>query len=377
MTEGISKIPCCIMRGGTSKAVFVKDSDVEEFLTSDNTRDKLILKLFGSPDPRQIDGLGGADILTSKFALIGVSSSEEADIDYTFAQVGIEKAEVSYSINCGNISPAVGVFAIEEGLVQPVEPITKVRIHNTNTGKILIANVPVKNGIPQVYGDFQIDGVPGTGAKIDMDYALTFGSKTGKLLPTDSVIDELYIPELGRNINVSIVDMANLCVMFDLSEIGLDGTEGLDDFNKDIMLKFRYIKKATQLKLGIKLNELVPFPIGVQKSKDYKTLTGSKVNRNEIDLLARLVGSSSLKLHKTFPGTGATCLAVASAIPGTVPYEMSNGKVRSQEKIRIGHPSGVMNVEVKIKDSENLIVEHVMFPRTARRIMDGNAYIKW
>src|SRR5699024_1114599 len=137
------------------------------------------LRLFGSPDPRQIDGLGGADILTSKFALIDSSTIAEADIDYTFVQVGISEPHLNYSINCGNISSAVGVFAIEERYVQPQEPITYVRIYNTNTKKILTAKVPVKDGVPKVYGDFSINGVPGTGAKIDMDYSKTIGSTTG------------------------------------------------------------------------------------------------------------------------------------------------------------------------------------------------------
>jgi len=197
---------CTIMRGGTSKAVFLKKNE----LPSDPVlRDKIILGIFGSPDVRQIDGLGGSDITTSKVAIIGPPTRDDADIDYNFGQVQIKLSEVVWNANCGNISSAVGPYAIDEGMVKVSEPYTTVRINNVNTKKILIAKVEVKNGKAVVDGDFTIDGVPGTGSKIELDFKNTFGAATGKLLPTGNSIDVLNVNGLGK-IPVSIVDIANI-----------------------------------------------------------------------------------------------------------------------------------------------------------------------
>jgi 2-methylaconitate cis-trans-isomerase PrpF len=378
MANRMQAVPCVIMRGGTSKAVFVKETDIADIVKEKETFNSFILKLFGSPDPRQIDGLGGADLLTSKFTLVGKPTVDEADIDYTFAQVGIAESSLNFSINCGNISAAVGAFAIEEGYVQAEEPITTVRIHNTNTNKILISHVPVKNGVPEVYGSFFIHGVPGTGAKIEMDYVGTVGSRTGKLLPTGNEMDLLYVPELEKEIKVSIVDIANLCAFFDIHEVGCSGVETPEQFSEEVMQKYRYIRKAVQVKLGLDPHSFVPFTIGVQKSKGYAAMNGTRIHQNDIDILGRMVGSTSLKPHQAFPGTGSVCLSVASAIEGTVPYEMSEGRSAKNNKLRIGHPSGVMDVGVKVKTHEGQVqVQEALFPRTARRVMEGKAYIKW
>src|ERR1700691_2280170 len=175
------QVRCVIMRGGTSKAVFLREADLPP---EGNERLQVILAIFGSPDPRQIDGLGGADPLTSKVCIIGPDAEHGTDVTYTFGQVGIEEPFVSLTTNCGNLSAAVGVYAIEEGLVAPHEPYTAVRIYNTNTRQILVVHVPVRNGAPVVLGDYAIPGVPGTGAEIRMDYSRTTGSTTGKFLPT-------------------------------------------------------------------------------------------------------------------------------------------------------------------------------------------------
>lgn len=373
----IQDVPCVIMRGGTSKGVFVKEADIAGIMQNDK-RDEFILKLFGSPDPRQIDGLGGADMLTSKFCLIGSPTVEGADVNYTFAQVGIEEAKLNYTINCGNLSAAVAFFAIEEGFIEPVEPITKVNIYNTNTKRILIGHVPVFNGKPLIYGDFTIDGVPGTGAKIDMDYALTTGARTGGgLLPTGNAVDELYVPELDRKIKMSIVDIANLCVFFDINEIGLNGTEKPDQFNLELLQKYRAIRKSVALLLDLGEHSFVPFTIGIQSPKTYENIKGDVVNENDFDISARHVGSTTLKVHKAFPGTGGTCLAVACGIEGSLPYDMSSGRALLNHEIKIGHPSGINTVAVKMKDQAEAAVESVIFPRTARRIMQGTTYIKW
>lgn len=375
----IQSIPCVIMRGGTSKGVFVKETDVSEIIEKEQM-DQFILKLFGSPDPRQIDGLGGADMLTSKFCLIGPPTVEDADVNYTFTQVGIEEPKLNQAINCGNLSAAVAVFAIEEGFIKPQAPITKVKIYNTNTKKMLIGHVPVSNGKPRVDGHFSIDGVPGTGAKIDMDYSLTVGAGVGKgLLPTGKVMDKIYVSELSREINITIVDIANLCVFFDINDVGLGGTEKPDQFPIDVLQKFRAIRKAAALKLGLGEDSYIPFSVGVQRPKTYQTLKGNEVKATDFDILARHVGSTTLKVHKAFPGTGGTCLAVACGIPGSIPHRVSRGRSLIRQEIRIGHPSGINTIQVKMKNKNGNIpaVESVFFPRTARRIMEGTAFIKW
>jgi len=199
-------IRCVIMRGGTSKGLFLRAND----LPSDpQKRDRVILALFGSPDPRQIDGLGGADILTSKVIIVGPPTRPDADLDYTFGQVSITEPFIDYDINCGNLSAAVGVYAIEEGWVRATEPVTRVRMHNTNTRKVLIAEVPVVDGVPQVEGELAIDGVPGTGAEIVLDYAQSVGASTGRLLPTGQPSEKIHVPALDRAVPVSVVDVAN------------------------------------------------------------------------------------------------------------------------------------------------------------------------
>ena len=196
------------MRAGTSRGLFVMRNE----LPADPVlRDRAILRMYGSPDIRQIDGIGGADSLTSKLAIIGPSTREGADVDYTFAQISIPAARVDFTGNCGNISSGVGPFAIDQGLVEAVEPVTTVRIHQTNTNCLIIARVPVVNGMAAVEGDYKIDGVPGTGARIELDFSDTAGSLTNRLLPTGNPIDKLEVPGVGA-IDVSIVDAGNPCV---------------------------------------------------------------------------------------------------------------------------------------------------------------------
>ena len=226
MSEQVA-IRCVIMRGGTSRALFLRANDLP---ADPRARDAVVLALFGSPDPRQIDGLGGADILTSKVAVIGPASRGDADVDYTFGQVSIREPVVDYDINCGNISAAVGVYAIEEGYVRATDPITAVRVHNTNTGKVFVAYVPVREGRPAIEGECVVDGVPATGAEIVLDYTGTVGAATGRLLPTGRPRDVLDVPLLGRSMQVSIVDVANLCVVVAATDVGMTGTEEPAEF---------------------------------------------------------------------------------------------------------------------------------------------------
>ncbi|MGI6423656.1 MAG: PrpF domain-containing protein [Tepidanaerobacteraceae bacterium] len=249
MHPQMNKFRVAIYRGGTSKGIFINRNQLPK---DPLKRDRIINAIFGSPDLRQIDGLGGADVLTSKLAIIGPSTRPDADIDYTFAQVSFETEFVDYSGNCGNISSAVGPYAIDEGFVDPVEPITKVKIHLTNTGNIIVAEVPVVDGKASVEGDCKIDGVPGTGSKIMLDFSDLAGAFTGNLLPTGNAKDVLDLPGYGK-FTVSIVDAANPLVFIRAEELGLTGTETADEIETDkaLMEKIERIRGAVAEKIGM------------------------------------------------------------------------------------------------------------------------------
>lgn len=378
----MKRIRCTILRGGTSKGVFLLEKDLPQDLEG---RNRILRAVMGSPDPRQIDGLGGADILTSKVAIIGPPTRPDADINYTFAQVDIHSEVVSYQGNCGNISAAVGPFAIDEGFVKAEEPITRVRIHNTNTEKIILAEVPVRGGKAEVEGDYQIDGVPGTGAKILLDYSDSVGSVTGKLLPTGQAKDQLIVEGIGK-VEVSIVDVANPMVFVRPESLGLQGTESPKslDQNRDLLERMEAIRGTVAVLLGfvshwrdaMNKSPYLPFFAIVGPPKEYRHfLKDLVISEGEIDLTSRLVGMG--QTHKAYPGTGAICIASGSRIPGTVIYETIPVSSRESGCLRIGLPSGVMEVEVKAEVIDGKIhIKKVAMGRTARRIMDGNVYVR-
>lgn len=362
------EINCSIIRGGTSKAIFFLEEDLPP---EGSERDAVIKLIMGTPDKRQINGLGGADILTSKIAIIGKPTHPDADIDYTFAQVGIEEDTVDYSGNCGNISAAVGPFAIEEGFITQTESVTKIKIHNTNINKIIMSEIPVKEGRPLTNGDFSIDGVPGTGAKIVLDFAKTAGSLTNKLFPTGNKIDTILIPGFGK-ISVSIVDLANPMVFIEEQELNLIGTETPAELeaNQKIIKLCEQIRGIVAVKLGLASNietayeesPFIPFFCIVSKS--------TIEQQNNVDIQSRLIGFN--RVHKAFPGTAGACLAVASCIPGTLAYNNSVTDINSSQLLRISHPSGTMNVDVQVDNAHQPL--RAAFGRTWRRIMDGVAY---
>ena len=249
MHPEMESLRCTIMRAGTSKGIFIMKNE----LPSDpKNRDAVIRAIFGSPDIRQIDGLGGADVLTSKLAIISPSSRDDADLDYTFAQVSFDSDIIDYRSNCGNISAGVGPFAVDQGLVNVVAPITTVRIHQTNTGKIIVAKVPIKDGKAAVEGDFHIDGVPGTGAKISLDFSDMIGSITGKLLPTGNVKDVINIENVGKY-TVSIVDVAIPVVFIKAEELAMKGIETPEEIeeNKGLMNLIEQIRSRVAAKIGL------------------------------------------------------------------------------------------------------------------------------
>lgn len=373
--EEMLRIPCVIMRGGTSKGIFIKSNHLPQ---DKDLRDKTVMAVFGSPDVRQIDGLGGADPLTSKLAIIGPSSHPDADVDYTFAQVSIDQSVVDYSGNCGNISSAVGPFAIDEGFVNAVEPFTSVRIHNTNTGKILIAEVEVKDGRVKVTGDCTIAGVPGSGSKIMLNFAGTAGSVTGKLLPTGKVVDTIDTP--SGSIEASIVDCANPMVFVRAEDMGIKGTESPReiDGNAALLAHLEEIRSRVAVLLGMAASPAdatakspaFPMIAMVSKPSDYVVFANGKIiGAKDVSLVSRLMFMQVL--HKTYAGTGTVCTGAAAKIPGTIVNEMISESAAG-DTVRIGHPAGVISLEARVEDGR---VERAAFARTARRIMEGYVFV--
>lgn len=375
-----AKIPCVIMRGGTSKGVFFKETELPP---APDRRERVILAVFGSPDARQINGLGGADPLTSKAAIIGTPSRQDADVDYTFGYVGITQASVDWKGNCGNISSAVGPYAIDEGIVKATDPITTVRIHNTNTKKLLIAEVPTEGGRFHPEGNYAISGCPGTGAKIRLDFRETGGSVTGRLLPTGRVTDTLAL-DGGRTLTVSFVDCANPFVFVRAADLGLTNTESVEEWtaHPTALKAMEEIRCAAAEVLGIakdrrtasKDSPGVPKIALVAGPQAFTSFSGKPVATGETHILTRM--TSLQKPHKAFATTGGVCLAVAARIPGTVVHEAVPPAMRTMETLLIGHPSGVMPVEVLVEAVDGgYKVRRAALGRTARRLMEGFAYI--
>jgi hypothetical protein len=376
-----NKTRVVIMRAGTSKGIFINEKVLPK---NEAERTSRILKIFGSPDIRQIDGLGGAEPLTSKMAIIGQSTREDADVNYTFGQVSYVAPKIDYSGNCGNISAGVGPYAIDEGLVEITEPYTTVRVHNTNTGKILVETVKVEDGLAVVDGDYAIAGAPGTGQKIEIDFSDTAGSKTGKILPTGNPVDKMTIADIGE-IEFSLVDAANPVVFVRAKDLGLTGIETPSQIDKDerilgILEEIRgnaAIITGAAKDLDDALQNAPAFPMVafVSESQDY-TAFGSKkeVSEDATDFVSRLMFMQVI--HKTYAGTGTICTGAAARIEGTLVNEAMKAKNKGQDNIlKIGHPSGVITIDVSAhKDDNSWILDKAAINRTARRIMDGFCY---
>jgi 2-methylaconitate cis-trans-isomerase PrpF len=378
-TESVP-IKCAIMRGGTSKAVFIMDNELPR---DSALRDKAIAAIFGSPDVRQIDGLGGADVLTSKLAIIAPASIDAADVDYTFGQVGIDTGFIDYKGNCGNISSAVGPFAIDAGLISASEPFTTVRIHLTNSGKILTAEVPVSGGKPAVEGAYSIDGVPGTGARIGMDWSDTVGAFTGKLLPTGNATDVIETDEGA--FAVSLVDAGNPLVFIEASSLGLAGTESPSEIegNAGLMASVEKLRAKAAAIFGLvedpadaaDKSPYNPFFAIVSPPASYRGLNGTDVDERDVDIVSRLIFMH--RMHKAYPITGTVCTAAAAMTPGSIVDRMMRAGARAASVLRIGHPGGVVDVEKRCRtDGGVVIIERIAVGRTARKIMEGLVYIK-
>ena len=368
-------IPAMIIRGGTSKGVYLLKSDLPEECEK---WDAILLKMMGSPDKKQIDGLGGSQSVTSKVAIINKSERADADVDYTFAQVSVDKPIVSYKGNCGNISSGVGPFAIEKGLVDVKEKTTPVRIYNTNTGKMIVADVKTQNGEVVYDGDFSIAGVPGTASPIRLKFVDPAGTMGKGLLPTGQAVDVLEIPEFGT-VEVSIIDAANPLVFARAKDLGLTGKELPDELNADSE-KLELLEKVrgmAAVKLGL-IDDYtksawetpgIPKMTFVAEPENYANMEGKEIKKEEIDLLSRMM--SMQKTHPSYAMTGAMCTAAAVVVKGSIVNQMCAEDVDTQF-IRIGHPGGVLECGVDYQESDGkLDIQDTFGFRTANLIMDG------
>jgi 2-methylaconitate cis-trans-isomerase PrpF len=376
------KIPAVFMRGGTSNAVVFNAKD----LPRDRAQwDEIFLAAIGSPDPygRQLDGMGGGVSSLSKVCVVGPPSRDDADIDYTFAQVQVKEAKVDYGANCGNMSSAMGPFAVDEGLVKVSGPDALVRVHNTNTKKIIWSRFPLDDGQAAVDGDLVIPGVAGTGAPVKLEFRDPGGATTGRLLPTGNVADTLDVPGFGK-FRVSMVDAANACVFARAADLGIKGTELPDeiDANPELLKKLAAIRIAASVAMGVTKSPeeaakraSVPFVGFVSGPQDAKTLTGETLTASGMDLGARMMSSG--QPHRALPLTCTLCLAVAARLEGSVVFEATRRTGNPESEIRIAMPSGVLTVAATVRKLEGQWhAEQGAFYRTQRRMFQGHVLVR-
>jgi 2-methylaconitate cis-trans-isomerase PrpF len=371
------EIPAVLMRGGTSRGLFFHEADLPE---DQDLRDRFILAAYGSPDPdrRQVDGIGGATSATSKVAVIADGREHGVDVTYEFGQVSIDRPIIDRRGNCGNLSSAVGPYAVDEGLVPATDPVTRVRFLNLNTGKAVTAHVPTRRGRFDPTGGYAIPGVAGTGSCVQLDYLDPSGAVTGSLLPTGSVVDVVEVPEVGP-VEMSIVDAANPLLFVRWEAVGLTGKElpDLVDADPDLLARLEGIRAMAGVRLG-----LAPTPADVTAGtpsipklamvgppRDYPLASGGVVRAGEHTLRASMMSMG--RLHRSYALTGAICTSVAAALPGTVVEQATVGSGGDPE-LRIGHPSGVLPMTAQVqRHGDGWTVPMVSGYRTARRLMAG------
>ena len=374
------KFKTVFMRGGTSKGCMFLKEDLPE---NREEWDSIFLQTMGSPDPKQIDGMGGTVSSNNKIVVVWKSEEPGIDVEYLVGQVIVGKEQVDYKSNCGNMTAAVGPFAVEAGLVPVVEPITTVHLLNRNTNKYIDVTVPCENGTFAQDGDCHIAGVDGTAAELKVKFLNPAGAKTGKLLPTGNVLDVLDIPGFGK-IEATILDVSNPMVLVRAEDVNATGMELPEEVNSnaalcEVLEKVRgtaacMMGFAKNLKDATENSPAVPKVGFITSPKSYTEIGGTQVNAEDMDICARVI--SVFKCHKACPLTSASSIAVAAALEGTLVKKIMGDKVDT-ENVRIGHPSGIMTMcpEVIVKDGE-AEVPAVAVQRTARRIMDGNVYVR-
>ncbi|EJA7354991.1 2-methylaconitate cis-trans isomerase PrpF [Vibrio parahaemolyticus] len=376
------KVPATYMRGGTSKGVFFNLEDLpSEAQVAGEARDKLLLRVIGSPDPygKQIDGMGGATSSTSKTVIVSRSSRDDHDVDYLFGQVSIDKPFVDWSGNCGNLSAAVGPFAIHAGLI-PQERIHEngivtVRVWQVNISKTILVHVPIVNGFVQETGEFELDGVTFPAAEIQVDFVDPADGE-GSMFPTGNLVDDLVVPDVGT-FNATFINAGIPTIFIDAESIGYQGTELQDDINNDdaALAMFESIRAHGALKMGL-ISELeeaqtrqhTPKVAFISKPKSYQSSSGKAVNESEIDVLVRALSMG--KLHHAMMGTAAVAIASAACVPGTLVNLAAGGG--EKESVTFGHPSGTLKVGAQAKQTEQgWVVQKAIMSRSARILMEG------
>ncbi len=384
------KVPATYMRGGTSKGVFFRLQDLPEPAQQPGpARDKLLLRVIGSPDPygKQIDGMGGATSSTSKTVILSKSSKPDHDVDYLFGQVSIDQAFVDWSGNCGNLSAAVGPFAISNGLIDasriPQNGVAVVRIWQANIGKTIIAHVPMTNGEVQETGDFELDGVTFPAAEVQlefMDPAAEEEGAGGAMFPTGQLVDDLDVPGVGK-LKATMINAGIPTVFVNAEAIGYTGTELQDAINGDAkaLAMFELIRAHGALRMGLikSLDEAAsrqhtPKVAFVAKPASYQASSGKQVDAGSIDLLVRALSMG--KLHHAMMGTAAVAIGTAAAIPGTLVNTAAGGGGR--DAVRFGHPSGTLRVGAQATevDGEWRVTKAIM-SRSARVLMEGRVRV--
>lgn len=370
------------MRGGTSKALMFRAADLP---SERELRDRIFIASIGSPDSngRQLDGMGGGLSSLSKVCVIGPSNRADADVDYTFGQVAIGTATVDYSGNCGNMSSAVGPFAVDEGLVKVTGNAAAVRIYNTNTRKIIVSHFAIEDGRAAVDGDFALPGVAGTGAPIRLDFLDPGGAGTGLLLPTGSVLDQLEVPGAGT-FEVSLVDAANPCVFVAAAALGMSGAEtpAMLDHQTDLLARLEAIRLAASIWMRIAESPTeaarkpsIPKVAMVAAPQPALLLNGETLAADAADLSVRMISIG--QPHRAVPLTGAMCLAVASRLEGSIVHRVARPAESSVAPVRIAQPSGVTMVDAAVRLQDGVwIADHASVYRTARRLMEGVVYVR-
>lgn len=369
------KIPAIFVRGGTSKGVFFHDRD----LPSDPVvRDAIILHVLGSPDPnqRQLDGMGGGISSLSKAVIIGKSDHPDADVDYTFAQVAVDQPVVDFSGTCGNLSSAVGPFAVDEGLIDIADGEACVRVYSTNSDKIYHARFPVKDGQTVENGDFAIPGVAGTGARITLDYFDPGGALTGKLLPSGAVRDTIPVDGLG-DVAVSLVDATNAVIFVAADDMGYTATEHPDALDADplFMGRMEEIRRKGAVMMGM-ANRAEDAPLAAPKigivgpPQSFEALDGISYAQEDQDLTVRMI--SMERVHRAVPGTNVMGIAAAARIEGTIPHALAT----KGAPLRVANPSGIIPVEADVvRNNGAWHVNTISVYRTQRRLMEGSVLV--
>ena len=380
------KIPATYMRGGTSKGVFFRLQDLPEKAQQPGAaRDALLLRVIGSPDPygKQIDGMGGATSSTSKTVILSKSSKPDHDVDYLFGQVSIDKAFVDWSGNCGNLSAAVGPFAISNGLIDPnrvpKNGVATVRIWQVNIGKTIIAHVPITNGAVQETGGFELDGVTFPAAEVQlqfMDPAAEEEGAGGSMFPTGNLVDDLDVPGVGT-LKATMINAGIPTIFVNADAIGYKGTELQDAINGDVkaLTMFETIRAYGAVRMGLiehieeaAKRQHTPKIAFVAPPTEYVSSSGKKVQSADVDLLVRALSMG--KLHHAMMGTAAVAIGTAAAIPGTLVSLAAGG--RAHEAVRFGHPSGTLRVGAEAKQSDGeWVVTKAIMSRSARVLMEG------